>query len=197
MTVLEAEFWDGRYAEGRDGWTLDGPPYALMHQVLPQVEGSLRVLVPGAGQGHDAFAWAGAGHQVTALDFAPRAVATMRERAEREQLALEVIEADVTAPPARLQGSFDLLWEHTCLCALAPPQRRPYLEAMHGLLGASGRVCALLWSHGREGGPPYDLPDALIEQLLEGLFRVERREAVDDALHRRKGQGLWWLRSVS
>lgn len=194
MTILEAEFWDGRYAEGSDGWTLDGPPHALLHQAIPQVEGSLRVLVPGAGQGHDAFAWARAGHQVTALDFAPRAVVAMRERAARESLTLEVIEADVTAPPSRLRARFDLVWEQTCLCALAPDQRRPYLEAMRTLLAADGRLCALLWNHGREGGPPYDLPDALVEPLIEGLFRVERREAVDDEQHERKGQGLWWLR---
>ena len=196
MTILEAEFWDGRYAEGSDGWTLDGPPHALLHQAIPQVEGSLRVLVPGAGQGHDVFAWARAGHQVTALDFAPRAVRAMRERAEREQLEVEAIEADVTAPPARLRGGFDLIWEQTCLCALAPAQRRPYLEAMRELLAPEGRMCALLWNNGREGGPPYDLPDALIEQLVEGLFGVERHEAVDDELHQRKGQKLWWLRPL-
>ena len=193
-SMSDSESWDARYAQGTDRWTLDRAP-AVLEQLIATIEGPRRVLVPGAGRGHDAFAWARAGHEVVALDFAPLAIAAMRERAEREQLAVEAVEADVTAPPASI-GRFDLIWEQTCLCAIPPESRRPYLEAMRSLLrpGSEARMLALLWNNGREGGPPYDLPVELVESLIAGIFEVDRREPVAEGLSSRSNEILWRLR---
>ena len=191
----DAQRWDQRYAEGADRWTLDAAP-AVLEQVIAAYAEPLRVLVPGAGVGTDAFAWARHRHVVTALDFAPRAIATMRARAQELGLALETIEVDVTAPPVGLRGRIDLVWEQTCLCALPPEQRRPYLEAMATILRPQGEMVALLWNHGEAEGPPYDMAPAVVEEMVAGVFAIVRRERVDDSLSTRSNQYLWRLRPV-
>ncbi|WP_217909824.1 methyltransferase domain-containing protein [Pseudenhygromyxa sp. WMMC2535] len=192
MNEDESRAWNSRYAEGTTHWDLGGAP-PVLEQLIARQRGRRRVLVPGAGHGHDALAWAAAGHEVVALDFAPLAVASMRERASQRGVSLEVLEADVTRPPASLRAGFDLVWEQTCLCALEPQLRRPYLEQMAAVLHPEGRMVALLWSHGREGGPPYDMAPGLVERLVAGLFSIERREPVSGSIPEREPEALWWL----
>jgi methyl halide transferase len=187
--------WNARYAEGSDRWTLSGPP-PVLEQLISSYREPHRVLVPGAGRGHDAFAWARAGHRVVALDFAPLAVAEMRERSREQGVFVEVREADVITPPVDLRGDIDLVWEQTCLCALQPEQRRSYLTAMATILRPGGSMVALLWNHGGEGGPPYDMPPVLVEQLVAGLFTIRKRERVESALSVRANEYLWWLDAI-
>src|SRR5689334_17318379 len=115
--MSESDAWNQRYVEGRTGWDLGRPQSALVCVIAAQPP-PLRVLVPGAGRGHDAVAWAEAGHEVVAVDFAPMAVAAGRENAAARGLAIEVREADIFALPGDLAGSFDLVWEQTCFCAI-------------------------------------------------------------------------------
>jgi SAM-dependent methyltransferase len=191
----ESESWNARYAEGRDGWTLDVAP-AVLERLIASYAERRRVLVPGAGHGHDAIAWARAGHQVVALDFAPLAIASMRQRMGELGVEFEALEADVTAPPVELRGAIDLVWEQTCLCALPPDDRRAYLEAMATILAPSGTMIALLWNHGREDGPPYDMPPVLVEELVRGVFSIRKRERVEDSVARRTPEHLWWLEPI-
>ncbi|PRQ01326.1 hypothetical protein [Enhygromyxa salina] len=53
-----------------------------------------------------------------------------------------------------------------------PPRdvRRAYLEAMATILRPSGSMVALLWNHGDEGGPPFDMSPLSVEQLIAGVF---------------------------
>jgi SAM-dependent methyltransferase len=188
----DAGDWNTRYAEGRDRWDLGRAPPILERLIAAQTRRH-RVLVPGAGHGHDAIAWARAGHRVVSFDIAPLAVESLRRRAGDAGLDIDVREADVLAPPVALHGQFDLVWEQTCLCALPPEQRRPYLQAMAQLLGPGGRMVALLWNHGNEGGPPWDMSPVLVERLLVGLFTIDRRERVTESIAEREPEWLWWL----
>lgn len=194
--MSDSNSWNQIYAERGDKWTLERVPAVLEHLIESRRERH-RVLVPGAGQGHDAFAWARAGHEVVALDFAPLAVESMRQRASDLGVPVEALEADVTAPPEQLRGMIDLVWEQTCLCALPPDDRRPYLEAMATILRPSGSMVALLWNHGDEGGPPFDMPPVLVEQLVAGVFSIRKRERVADELSTRANQFLWWLDPIA
>jgi methyl halide transferase len=192
MADHDPNAWNARYAEGSDRWTLEAAP-PVLEQLINSIPERRRVLVPGAGHGHDAFAWAAAGHEVVALDFAPLAVESMRRRMRETGVGFEALEADVTAPPVELRGRVDLVWEQTCLCALPPEHRRPYLEAMATLLRPGGSMIALLWNHGDEGGPPYDMPPVLVERLVTGLFSIRKRERVEARQSLRDPEYLWWL----
>lgn len=192
MPTDDPQSWNARYAERTDRWDLGRPP-PVLERLIASLTKRRRVLVPGAGHGHDALAWARAGHEVVAIDFAPLAVESLRRRARDEGLDVRVLEADVTRLPVELRGHFDLVWEQTCLCALPPEHRRPYLEEMMLALHPEGQMLALLWNHGNEGGPPYDMSPVLVERLLVGLFSIELREPVEQSIREREPEFLWRL----
>lgn len=154
------EFWEQRFLEGQTPWDRG--------QANPQLaawlaEGRLapcRVLVPGCGSGYEVEALAAAGFQVTALDYAPQAIARVRERLQAAALQAELVEADALQwQPSR---PFDAVYEQTCLCALYPDQWRDYADQLHRWVRPGGHLYALFVqllrpgaAEGRIEGPPY------------------------------------------
>lgn len=195
--MSRAEEWNQRYAEGRTGWDLGAVPPVVEREAkarLASASGPSRVLVPGAGKAHDARGWARHGHEVTAVDLAPLALEAARELAEAEGVTLELVQADVTALPDDWTDRFDLVWEQTCLCALPPELRVPYLDELARVLAPGAELLALLWDHDMEGGPPYAMTQPLVESLLTPRFEILGREAVEDSPADRKGEWLWRAR---
>ena len=177
--LISPERWDARYAASNTPWDLGGPP-PILTDLIPTLPGRHRVLVPGAGRGHDAFAWARAGHEVVAVDFAPLAIDAMRRLAAERSVAVEALQADVLALPDALAGAFDLVWEHTCFCALPRRRRADYLAAMARALRPDGALIALLWNHGMpdEQAPPYDVTREDVDVFFAARFEVESVEPV-------------------
>ncbi len=181
-------FWDRYYQDGTLPWDLGGPPPRLVTHLRGLSGSPRRVLCPGAGRGHDAIAWAKAGHEVTAVDFSPRAVEQARALAASEGVAIEVLQADVLDLPEALRGRFALVWEHTCLCALEPDQREAYVASMAGALEAGGQLHALLWDLGREGGPPFGITPREARDRLASWFAIESLEPVEVSAAERTGE---------
>ena len=61
-------------------------------------------------------------------------------------------------------------------------------------LKPGGEILALLWNHGNDGGPPFDLPEARARGLFEPAFGQVRLEPVADAL--RPGEYLLRARAA-
>src|SRR5262245_26072772 len=72
-------------------------------------EGRLRVLDVACGIGTQALGLAGLGHDVTATDLSPAAVARARQEAARRSLAIDFATADMRALPDRYRGQFDVI----------------------------------------------------------------------------------------
>ncbi|MES1167824.1 MAG: methyltransferase domain-containing protein, partial [Oleiharenicola lentus] len=77
-TPSQPEFWNSRYIKDDTPWEFDGIPSDLKAFLKKKGKGA-KVLIPGCGTGHEIKAFAEAGYDVTALDFAPFAV----DRAKR------------------------------------------------------------------------------------------------------------------
>ncbi len=168
MSHGKARHWDEKYQCGVPPWDRGEVSPALLHwleagELLP-----CRILIPGCGRGHEAVELARRGFAVTALDIAPTPLAHLREALDREDLAGELVQADVLhwQPDA----PFDAIYEQTCLCALPPDDWHDYEARLHGWLKPGGRLYALFMQTGREGGPPYHC--ALTD--MHALFPAER-----------------------
>lgn len=189
--ATDPEDWEQRYREGRTRWDLGGAPPALARAIAARTTPpALRVLVPGAGFGHDALAWARAGHRVTAVDLALSATEALSARAQRAGLALRVLTADLFHLPADLSGAFDLVWEQTCFCAIPPDRRLDYVRAMADALVPGGLLLGLLWNHGQPGGPPYDVRWEEARGLFLGRFAERSAEPVPDSVPGRSHETL-------
>lgn len=188
-----ATYWDNRYRDERDGWDLGQAPDWLDQHAkhLP----ASKVLVVGCGRGHDALSFAKAGHEVQAIDFSPRAIEDAKAASTAfgpTQLRFRL--ADVfdmgQGELADMAGAFDLVWEQTCLCAIEPARRKDYFQAVSRVLRPGGQWHAILWAHGKEGGPPFHLDAKLVQAMVPEGFTQESQQDILDPEGSRKRQHL-------
>ena len=181
--------WAERYRLGETPWDLGGahPELSLRlsgGSLAPPRTGA-RVLVPGAGRGHDAVALARRGWTVVALDV----VGSLGE--------------DLGTALARLGGRFvegdaldfedepfDLIWDHTFFCAISPADREPWGRRAGELLLPGGLYAALVFPFGKpasEEGPPHGMSS-------DDLLRVlgARTEVIEDVEVQRRAPARRW-----
>ncbi len=154
------EFWQARFASGQTSWDRG----EVSPQLVAWLDGGAlapsRICVPGCGSGWEVAELARRGFDVTALDYAPRAVERARALLASVGLAARVEEADVlTWSPDR---PFEAVYEQTCLCALHPDHWGAYAARLHAWLEPGGVRWALFMpapkagaAEGRVEGPPY------------------------------------------
>lgn len=170
--------WEARYRAGRIGWDLGGTTPALARWLETHPGAGERVVVAGCGHGHDALALAEAGYDVTAVDFAPSAIAHLARAAAGRGLPLAAIEADAFAWGAGRRESFELAFERTFLCALPPERREDYAALMAGLLKPGGRLVGVFYTHPTRKGPPFGMAPETVRALLAPHFAERSFEPV-------------------
>lgn len=207
--------WERDYQRGEAGWDI-GTPTPVFQRLLregalgtgalenaPYAEdlsrGTLqfppgRMLVPGAGRGHDAREFARQGFEVVAVDFARDAVDAMRELMDDAALSgnatrHEIWQGDLFQLPQEWNGTFDYVLEYTCYCAIDPQRREEYVDMIARMLKRGGKYIALaLPLDQRAGGPPFTVnPDELIAQLTQRGLKLLHREFPPDSIKPRKG----------
>jgi SAM-dependent methyltransferase len=145
--------WEQRYQTGDTPWDKGGPHPALA-ALIPLPVPAATILVPGCGLGYDLAAWATQPgvRKVVGLDLAESAVAAARARLAG--IANTTVEAgDLFALPPDHRGAYDLVWEHTCYCAIDPSQRTAYVNAVADALCPGGHLLAVFYLR------PWDTPE--------------------------------------
>ena len=125
------------------------------------------------------------------VDFAPSAIAAARGAAQALGLSVEFLQQDIFSLPETFAGSFDYVVEHTCLCALDPSQRPAYVDLVRSLLRPGGELLAIFFTHGRPGGPPFDITRAEICDRFGPGFEIVRLEPVIGSVAEREGEEHW------
>lgn len=173
--------WDQHYVEEHTPWDKGAPAPPLLEWITrhPGALGG-RILVPGAGKGHDALAIRERTEaaEVVGLDIAPTAVKSASELYAREGLRFEVGDLFDLSPDHI--ASYDWVWEHTCFCAIDPSQRDAYVRAVHDALVPGGKLLAVFYldpyddEHRPGGGPPHGTSLQEISDRFEtsGRFRI-------------------------
>ena len=186
------EFWEKRFRENFTPWDAGRVPAAL-ERFLRTEPGGLRVLVPGCGSGYEVRAFAQAGHEVLAVDFAPAAVeraqGVLGPLSDRVRLA-DFFEFDFGEP-------FDLVYERAFLCSLPRPLRPRYAQRALQLLATRGRLAGFFYFEDGERGPPFGLKSGELEALLSGRFERTTDAAVDDSTPIFAGKERWQVWAVS
>lgn len=169
--------WNQLYETGETPWDkgLPTPVLAEVQQRHPQLFRG-EVLVPGCGTGSDARWLAAQGCRVTGVDIAPLAVD--RARSVDEAQTVRYVLASLFDLPAELRQKFDLVWEHTCLCALGPDLRKAYIQGIHSALKTGGIVSGVFFIDPEmdpgETGPPFGIsPEELTALWEEAGFTVQ------------------------
>lgn len=191
-TVNEAQFWEERYQNQEVGWDLGIAAPALRRFVQDQTElprGAILVL--GCGQGHDAIFLAQQGFRVTAVDFAPTAIARLQEAAQAAHLPITCWQRDLFTLSPEDGGRFDYVWEHTCFCAIDPDRRAEYRQVVHRMLQPGGELWAIFFTHSRPGGPPFGSDPKAIGDLFASHFQILTLNKSELTVAGREGEEYW------
>jgi len=142
----------------------------------------------GAGSGHDARLFARYGYDVTAVDFAPGAIAAMQTAAD-PAATVDIRQADLFHLPRQFSMAFDYVLEYTCFCAIDPQKRPAYAAAVDQSVRPGGLVIGLILPINRgPGGPPFEArPDDYIALFSARGYNLIRREIPADSIAPRRG----------
>lgn len=167
--------WEDRYRTGDMPWE-KGAPHPALIDFLKSNPVHGRVLVPGCGTGHDVRALAATADEVVGLDLAPSAIARAKTQpavgGERYQLG------DFFALPPKMRGAFDVVFEHTCFCAIDPSLRERYVAAVASALKPGGHLLAIFYLDPGldpgESGPPHGVTREELDRFFSPTFTLLR-----------------------
>lgn len=192
-TSLEREpsDWNQRYLDGDVPWDKGEAAPALIEVLDEEVLGQgNHVLVPGCGYGHDARAIADAGHRVTGLDISESAVSGAKLANGCDGLVFEL--GDLFDPALAEKCRYDVIWEHTCFCAIFPEQRDDYVKAVHRLLQPGGVLVGVFFAFGDdESGPPFMTNIETLHRHFGECFTLEWERRPKSSFPNREGEE--WL----
>ena len=152
MASLTPAYWNDRYRQSSFPWDLGEVSPPLKRYIDSLKDRSLRILVPGGGNGHEvAYLWKKGFKHVFLLDWAQAPIDQFRQK-QPDFPADQCLAEDFFEH----QGAYDLVLEQTFFCALMPDQRPAYLRQMYQLLNPGGYLTGLLFNFPlTEAGPPF------------------------------------------
>jgi SAM-dependent methyltransferase len=181
--------WDARYVAGNTPWDKGAAHPALLAR-LKTLPIAGRVLVPGCGAGHDVRAIAAGGAAfVLGLDVAPSALNLARRFPKAGNECYQ--EGDFLTGNAVPPGSFDVLFEHTCLCAIPPERRADYGGAAATALCDGGLLLAVFFINPENpnlDSPPFRCDLAEMTLLFSKDFEMLETSAAIPTYSEREGR---------
>lgn len=193
--------WAQHYADGHTPWDHASahPELAarLRRGELSVPAPGARALIPGCGRGHDALALATMGWVVTALDQVPALETLVNSRLNPLGGEYQLGDA-LTWAPASGEPGVDLIFDHTFLSAIEPEQRPLFADLVRRSLRRDGQLVCLLFPVGKplsDGGPPYGIDVAQVEELLGDSVELLEHAPVVHAISTRV-HGEHWARFV-
>lgn len=168
--------WTQAWDAGRTPWDTGRAVPALVELVAGGTLPEGRALVPGAGSGYDVLALAGEAREVIGLDLAEgakRRFDGLRDAAGVSPRRAKMVVANFFEyQPDR---PFDMIWDHTFLCALEPEMRADWARRIDELLASGGELVTLIFpgvDKDPTDGPPYPMSPELLKSLLEPRFEA-------------------------
>jgi len=183
--------WDQRYETGDTPWDKGRAHPSLAEVIGIQEDFAGAILVPGCGRGWDVrdLALRFPAAVVTGVDLSVMAIGSAAEVCKdlpnvRLKLADFLNPESLSGPPA------DLIWEHTCFCALSPDRRAEYVASCARMLAPGGRLVGLFFLNMDDAGsgPPWNTPEDELQRLFERQFEVETPQPVAATFKGREGE---------
>lgn len=199
---LMAVDWSARYQVEDTPWE-KGRAHPELPRLLAEhreiIELAEEILVPGCGFGHDARLLASsAPGKVIGLDLAKEAIEGACQRSSDE--GVEWVQGDLF----EWQGRYDLVFEHTCFCAIPPSRRTDYVEAMARLIPAGGHLLGVFFldpEMARGEGPPFGVQPEELSDFFDRYFEQVWAEQPQETFPGREGDGreltVLWRRRFS
>lgn len=191
--IEKSQYWEDVYTtEGNPGWNLNEPAEGFKDMIPRLKLPKSRILVLGAGEGHDAALFAQAGHVVTAVDFCKEGI----ERGKKKYAHLSNLsffESNIFNLPQDWNFTFDVVVEHTCYCAIPPDQRNELVRLYRRMLHEEGQLLGVFFAMEKRSGPPYGGTEWELRKRTENGFHYLFWGRLRNSIERRQGRELFVL----
>ena len=187
MVKLTSEYWNRRYQESATGWDLGQVSPPIKEYVDQLVDKTIRILIPGCGNAHEAEYLHQQGFtNVHLLDFAREPLVEFKKRV-------------IDFPKAHLhhddffehQGEYDLILEQTLFCAINPSTRNNYVKTVKRLLTPKGKLVGLLFNVDSQDGPPFGGRKEDYEIQFSKEFKTVKMKSCYNSITPRVGNELF------
>lgn len=191
---LSADYWSSRYQNNMTGWDIGGVSTPLKEYIDQLTDKSLKILIPGAGNGHEAeYLHLQGFKNVYVCDIAHEALVNLSERCPTFPKT-HLIHANYF----ELKDEFDLILEQTFFCALDPTIRLNYLKHTYNLLKYSGKLVGVLFSvEFPFDGPPFGGNYKEYESIFADYFHLITLEPCINSIEPRLGNELFLIAQKS
>jgi SAM-dependent methyltransferase len=166
--------WESCYREDNLPWNKNAPSPPLAEWVKKHRPKG-RALVPGCGLGHDVVMLAEAGVDALGLDIS--ATAIDRAEALYPKMKERLVRGNLFDLPKYWLGTFDYVFEHTCLSGMPPELRPRYRDGVASALKPGGLLVGIWYENPDmdpgEAGPPFGVSVAELEEMFAGWEAVE------------------------
>ncbi|KAI8818705.1 TPMT family [Fimicolochytrium jonesii] len=157
-----------------------------------------KILVPGCGGGYDVhlFAQSPGCEYALGLDLSP--VAMQKAEKLRDEKSISPQKAQFLAGDFFVHPfgtKFDVVYDHTFLCALQPTLRKDWGKRMAEIIAPGGHLITYMYPlSDHEGGPPFALSvevyDSLLSTEFEKLFMEDVLETFESRTRQEYGEKL-------
>ncbi|MBK9729944.1 MAG: SAM-dependent methyltransferase [Chitinophagaceae bacterium] len=187
---LDAAYWEARYKNQETGWDIGtvSPPLKSYFEQLK--DKSARILIPGAGNGHEAAFLLDQGfNNVFMLDISKTPLLNFEEKYPSFPKAHLVHENFFEH-----NGIYDLIIEQTFFCALDPALRSAYAKKMYSLLATPGTLAGLLFDDPlMKDGPPFGGTREEYLKHFRPYFTLRTFERATNSIVPRAGRELFMI----
>lgn len=190
MDTLNKAYWETRYLTHDTAWDTGSITPPIKQYIDQLTDKNLRILVPGAGNGHEfAYLVDNGFDNAHVLDIAETPLKNLAARMpglDPERL--------INADFFEHTGEYNLIIEQTFFCALHPSLRKSYAEKMHGLLVPGGKLAGLLFDFERtDQGPPFGGSREEYLDLFAPLFKINMLHRAYNSIKPRADRELFFI----
>ncbi|MQF65331.1 methyltransferase domain-containing protein [SAR202 cluster bacterium AC-409-J13_OGT_754m] len=183
------QFWEERYLEDAAGWDLGG--HTPVFDSIADELNPGKLCIIGCGRGHDVIMFAKKGFKVTAVDFAPSAIHSVKNLAAESNVIVQTVYSDIFQLDGGFTNEFDYIIEQTCFCAINPANRNKYETLVKRLLIPGGLLIGLWFPLDKtlqDGGPPWGTTINEVKTLFNLGWSIEKEEFPKLSIRSRKGR---------
>jgi thiopurine S-methyltransferase len=187
---MNKAYWHNRYTEGKTAWDIGYVSTPLKNYIDQLKNKSLKILVPGVGNGYEAqYLWEKGFKNIFIVDIAEIPLDNFKKKnpefPEDQIMNIDFFE---------LNDTFDLILEQTFFCALNPDKRPNYVEKSLELLKPNGKLVGLLFDFPLTNeGPPFGGNIAEYKKLFQNDFRIKTLERSINSIKERQGKELFFI----
>ncbi len=185
---MDSKYWNDRYLNDNAPWDASSITTPIKEYVDKLTDKSLRILIPGCGNAHEAeYLYRQGFESVYVCDWAELSLQNFSNRVpdfpEDQLLCSDFFALDLEV---------DLVIEQTFFCTLATlEQRKAYAGKVHELLANGGKLVGLFFEMEKEDGPPFGGDRALYRSIFEPQFSDVSFEMAVNSIKPRAGSELF------